>query len=162
MLLTHDVACAGKHAGEAPYDCASVPALEALYFALGTESVHSLFMKHPQIPDALKHASRILRSLPERLTAATCLVSLYQHKALTIVDDAPAHWADFICNQIQEGTQVRCCSESHDYSHHFLLLVQKVVWLLLHPGYGCPYEMAHPYGIIILLQPMLLRHSISD
>jgi len=125
VLLMHNIACAGKHAGEAPYDCASVPALEALYFALGNESVRSLFMKHPQICDALKHASQILRSLPERLTAAACLVGLYQNAALTIVDDAPADWADFICDRIQEGTQVCCCSESQNYSHHFLLLVQK-------------------------------------
>ncbi len=127
MLLTHDVACAGKHAGEAPYDRASVPALEALYFALGNESVRSLFMKHPQIPDAVKHASHVLCSLPERLTAAACLAGLYQNAALTIVDDAPADWADFVCYQIQEGTQVRCCSESQDCSHYCLLLVQKVV-----------------------------------
>jgi len=160
VLLTHDVACAGKHAGEAPYDRASVPALEALYFALGNESVRTLFVKHPQIPDALKHASRILCSLPERLTAAACLVGLYQNTALTIVDDAPAHWADFICNQIQEGTQVRCCSGSQDYSHYCLLLVQKVVWLLLHPGYGSTHKMlVLPCG---LLQPVLLRHLVSD
>ena len=120
-------ACAGKHAGEAPYDRAAVPALEALYFALGNESVRSLFMKHPQVSDALKHASHILSSLPERLTAAACLVGLYQNTALAIVHDAPTHWADFICDQIQEGTQVRCCSVSQDYSHYCLLLVQKVV-----------------------------------
>ncbi|KAL0051192.1 hypothetical protein WJX82_003439 [Trebouxia sp. C0006] len=28
-----------------------------------------------------------------------------KHAALTIVDDAPADWADFVCYQIQEGTQ---------------------------------------------------------
>ncbi len=54
---------------------------------------------------------------------------------------------------------LRSCSESQDYGHHFLLLFQKVVCLLLHPGYGCTYEMVLPYG---LLQLMLPRHSISD
>lgn len=119
-------------------------------------------MKHPDIPDALKHASRILCSLPERLTAAACLVGLYQNTALAIVDDASADWADFIRDRIQRGTQVRCCSDSQDDSQHCLLLVQKVVWLLLQPGYGCTHEMIFPYGSTILLRPVLLQHLISD
>ena len=50
---------------------------------------------------------------------------LVSKRSTDSVDDAPAYWADFICDRIQEGTQVCCCSESQNYSHHFLLLVQK-------------------------------------